>query len=198
MKKFPAYSKNQIILGIIAFGIFLIGVISFSGGQFLTLVSQSIKTPKNPPATYHTNILPQTKVLSDLEIQKNGRVRDAKKIAAPDLIAQRIKISPKSLLAGRQLSIEGLVKNTGSVIPAGVLSRARIDIGDNGSWDVILPDKVLSDFRGRQTKIQRWLNAWLIKAGTHRLEYCVDIKNFVREISEANNCITITITTQKK
>lgn len=116
----------------------------------------------------------------------------------PDLYVQRISfLRPANL--GDLLTIESdiLLKKGDKDIDSS-LARLRVDIGNDGIWDVEGIDKFVPSFLATDVKTNgvgiSWKDAWIIIPGTHRFEVCVDAENIVAESDEANNCSYLTWT----
>lgn len=94
-----------------------------------------------------------------------------------------------TLNAGQSLGFRGTVRNTGSASTVASESRLRIDVGNNGSWDVtVSPNQSTGVLAPSGSEIETWNNAWTATAGTHRFEICADTTGVVTESNEGNNC----------
>lgn len=104
----------------------------------------------------------------------------------PDLVVEGLLVDPLNITAGATIGLYGTVKHSLGG-PAGAFqNRLRIDIDNNGTWD-ITPDLVnTSSLSFGQTTTLSWSNAWTATAGLHKFEICVDINNAIVEYSESN------------
>lgn len=106
-----------------------------------------------------------------------------------DLVVEAASFSPPDPVgAGNLMTFMGTVRNAGSVAVAdSSVTRLRIDIGNNGSWDVIVNTSTGSLFPNEMEE-EIWPNAWIATLGTHKFEICADVNNTVSEGNEKNNC----------
>lgn len=111
--------------------------------------------------------------------------------AQPDLIIENLSITT-GLKAGDQVTISGTVKNTGGSSAAASQTRLRIDIGNNGTFDVTPANNSTASLSINATEIETWTNVWTAVGGTHKFEICADNQATIAESNEANNCATQT------
>lgn len=101
-------------------------------------------------------------------------------IQGPDLISENLTHSPPEPMAGTSMNFQGTVKNQGG--PAGASqTRLRIDVGNNGSWDVTPPNNATGALAKGATETETWSNVWTAVLGTHAFEICADATNVVNE-----------------
>lgn len=55
----------------------------------------------------------------------------------PDLRTIYVSYTPYVLISGTKISFDGVVENSGDIAVDNIVARLRIDIGKNGSWDVV-------------------------------------------------------------
>jgi hypothetical protein len=110
----------------------------------------------------------------------------------PDLITKNLSVT-NCASQGNVCTFSGVVENTGSST-AGATSatRLRIDVGNDGSYDVTPATQSTGNLAAGATETETWSNAWTATAGTHRFEICADVNNNVSESNETNNCTTQT------
>ena len=79
-------------------------------------------------------------------------------------------------------------------------TRFRLDVDDNGSWDVEALVDTAAIGSG-QSIYAEWPNAWTSTVGKHTIEACLDATNVIAEFSsisgsqsESNNCQKRTFT----
>ncbi|TSD02175.1 MAG: hypothetical protein Athens071424_178, partial [Parcubacteria group bacterium Athens0714_24] len=113
--------------------------------------------------------------------------------SAPDLVVQ--SLSPTSATVGQVVTFSGTVRNSGDA-SAGATSqtRFRLDIGNNGSWDVNPSNQSTGNLSDGATEVETWNNVWTAVAGTHKYEICADVTGTVTESDEGNNCTSQTFT----
>lgn len=115
----------------------------------------------------------------------------------PDLAVEGFGYSwpiGSSPTAGQSIGFFTNVKNLGTVSAAASSTRVRLDVGNNGTWDVLPANMGVAALAAASTQSVSWPNAWTAVAGTHLLEFCADDGNAVLENNEANNCGTMTLT----
>lgn len=106
----------------------------------------------------------------------------------PDLSIYRIVFSHPAN-PGDDLLIESEIRKEKGGPAENSLAQARIDINNDGTWDVesdvkFVP-RLIEDISGVTLN---WKGIWTITAGTHRFEVCVDTENKIAESNETNNC----------
>ena len=115
--------------------------------------------------------------------------------AAPaDLVISANSYSPSSPIAGDSMSFSGTVKNQGGSQAAASKTRLRIDIGNNGSYDVLPANQSTGVLNPGATETETWSNVWTATAGTHKYQICADATGAVAESNEGNNCVERTFT----
>lgn len=112
----------------------------------------------------------------------------------PDLRVSNLAISPTTVYTGNVMTFSGLVRNWGETVAAASQTRLRIDIDNNGSWDITPADQSTGSLGYFATETETWTNIWTAVAGTHRYEICADATNVVVEQNESNNCATANFT----
>ena len=112
----------------------------------------------------------------------------------PDLIISANNYSPSSPIAGNSMTFSGTVKNQGGAQAVASKTRLRIDIDNNGTYDVLLTDQSTGVLNAGATETETWSNVWTAQAGTHKYEICADATALVTESNEGNNCVTQTFT----
>lgn len=106
-----------------------------------------------------------------------------------DLVVEAVSFSPSSPVGvGNLMIFRGVVRNAGTVaIADSSTTRLRIDVGNNGSWDIdVNASTGLLLQNGREEEV--WANIWTATLGTHKFEICADVNNAVDEGNENNNC----------
>jgi CARDB protein/Ig-like domain-containing protein len=113
----------------------------------------------------------------------------------PDLIVIEPNYDPKPPSVGSSVKFAGSIKNNtvGSNVGESV-ARLRIDVGNNGSWDVTPATQTVTARAGGTAERKTWNAAWTATAGTHAYEICADTGNTVTESNETNNCTKQTFT----
>ena len=118
--------------------------------------------------------------------------------SSPDLYIQRISfLRPTN--PGDVLTVESniLLKKGDKEIESS-LARLRVDVGNDGIWDIDGIDKFVPSFLVTDVKTNgvgiSWKDVWMIIPGTHRFEVCADVENMITESNEANNCSYLTWT----
>jgi hypothetical protein len=87
------------------------------------------------------------------------------------------------------MSFSGTVRNGGvSGATATSTTRLRIDVNNDGTWDVTPATVSTSPLASGATQTATWSNVWTATAGTHKFEICADVTNVISEASEGNNC----------
>lgn len=113
--------------------------------------------------------------------------------ALPDLIVQSVAVSPSPVTGGSKVSVSAIVKNTGTVSAGASGTRLRIDVGSNGTWDVLPAAAATNELAAGQSETETFVAVWVASSGTHTYEVCADSTSRVAESSEDNNCMTGTI-----
>lgn len=111
----------------------------------------------------------------------------------PDLQVTSITPPSAAAQAGNLLSFSGVVSNTGGAGSGASQARLRIDIDNNGTWDVMPANVATAGLAAGATVNASWNNAWTATAGTHKFEICADAGSAVAESNEANNCPALQI-----
>lgn len=106
-----------------------------------------------------------------------------------DLKVQSTSFSPSVPLAGNVMTFSGVTQSLNSGINVSFSTRLRIDIGNNGTWDINPYNNGTGPFSSANgTETDRWSNIWVAQKGTHKFEICTDVTNGVGEANENNNC----------
>jgi len=111
--------------------------------------------------------------------------------ALPDLVVINYGFTPTSPLPGAVLTFYGTVLNDGSFAAGNSQTSLRIDLNNDGSWD-ILPAAVATpaleiDYVYRAS----WPDVATAQAGIHKYEICADTPGkSVNESKETNNCVS--------
>jgi len=114
--------------------------------------------------------------------------------SGPDLITESLNFSPSSPAVGNLMTFSGVVRNQGGSSAAASSTRLRIDITNNGTWDVLPANQATGSLAVSATETETWSNAWTAVVGTHLFEICADATSVVSESNESNNCSTQTFT----
>lgn len=109
-------------------------------------------------------------------------------IKKPDLIVSSAGFSPLYPGFNDLMTFNGTIKNQGDVASASSSARLRIDVGDNGSWDVVLPANPISGLAPAGMATTTWPSAWKAFPGTSAFEICADAAGTIDESNEQNNC----------
>lgn len=112
----------------------------------------------------------------------------------PDLSAEALATTPATPLGGDTVSISATIRNQGATVSASSTSRLRIDLGNNGTWDVQPAVTATGKLAIGALEVESWTNVWSATIGTHKLEVCADTTSVVTESMEGNNCVTKIIT----
>lgn len=110
--------------------------------------------------------------------------------ALPDLIVENLSFSPGAPAAGDSMSFSGNIRNAGAAAAVASQTRLRIDIGRNGTWDILPGNSATGALGVGASETENWSNVWVAFAGNHRFEICADITNTNAESNEGNNCTT--------
>ncbi len=95
-----------------------------------------------------------------------------------------------SLTSGTSLGFTGRVTNPGTAAAGASQARLRIDLSNDGSWDITVnPNQSTAALAINANETETWNNAWIAISGTHKFEICADILGSVSESDEADNCI---------
>ncbi|HEY4516275.1 MAG TPA: CARDB domain-containing protein [Candidatus Paceibacterota bacterium] len=111
-------------------------------------------------------------------------------VTRPDLIAE--VVLPGGSVSAGNMDFRVNIRNSGAGSAGSSQARLRIDIGNNGSWDLTPGNATTGALSSGASESENW-NA-SINAGTHRFEFCADINNSVSESNESNNCVVQTFT----
>lgn len=115
------------------------------------------------------------------------------KQSLPDLIVSANSFSPGSPIAGDDMDFNGTVKNQGTASAGASTTRIRLDINNNGSWN-LTGTRATGSLAVNATENESWNSFWTATSGTHKYEICADSAGGVTESDETNNCITRTFT----
>ena len=115
--------------------------------------------------------------------------------AQPDYVTEGLATAPGGLVAGQLVTFAATVRNSGSGAAAvSSQTRLRLDISNNGSFDVTPANQTTNALAPGATEVENWTNAWTAQVGTHRFEICADSSSVITESNESNNCATQTFT----
>ncbi len=112
----------------------------------------------------------------------------------PDLIPEPLTTSPATPLGGDTVTISATIRNQGGTVTRSSTSRLRIDLGNDGTWDVQPAPAATGKLGASAGETESWANVWPATIGTHKLEVCADSANVVTEVAEGNNCVSKIIT----
>jgi len=116
-------------------------------------------------------------------------------LAQPDYVTEGLATAPGGLTAGQLVTFAATVRNSGSGAAAvSSQTRLRLDISNNGSFDVTPANQTTNALAPGATEVENWTNAWTAQVGTHRFEICADSSSVITESNESNNCATQTFT----
>jgi len=115
----------------------------------------------------------------------------------PDISVQSVTLFPSNPQVSTKLRFEGLVTNDGQGDAGSTFVSLRIDVGNNGTWDVsrgqITIDSLPGSLSGTKYLFTAsWIDAWTGVVGTHRFAICADAGGSVAESDETNNCRSYT------
>jgi uncharacterized repeat protein (TIGR01451 family) len=110
----------------------------------------------------------------------------------PDLTVANLATSPSSPQAGQQTTFSATVRNSGTASAGASQTRLRLDLNNDGSWNVSFANQPTNALPANATQSVTW--SWTAVAGTHRYEICADTANQVTESDESNNCVSQTFT----
>ena len=114
-----------------------------------------------------------------------------KTLPLPDYIIKSTTMAPKNAVPGSILSFEATVHNQGSSTGAGTsFTSLKIDIGNNGDWNVPAKNAVTDTLDQGINLRKRWDFAWAATPGTHKYKICADATFYIKELDETNNCIS--------
>lgn len=110
-----------------------------------------------------------------------------------DLIISSFGFSPSTPRVGDAVTFNGVVKNIGSGNAGSFFVNFRLDVANNGTWDVnpgqLAIDSLASSLIGGEKLFTvSWNEIWTATVGTHNVEICTDAGGGVLESNEANNC----------
>ena len=111
----------------------------------------------------------------------------------PNYVTQGLATAPGNLTTGQSVTFAATVRNSGTGgTTISSQTRLRIDINNNGTYDVLPANQTTTGLAAGATQVENWTNAWTAQAGTHRFEVCADINNVITESNETDNCTTQT------
>ncbi len=114
-------------------------------------------------------------------------------LGPPDLAITDSSMHPESM-ACRAVTFSAVLENlaAGDLIAPSTRVRLRLDIDDNGSWDLV--DEAIVTKPLPVSQSITWPDtAWAATYGTHRLEVCADPAGETYETNTDNNCVTQTL-----
>ena len=110
----------------------------------------------------------------------------------PDLVITSVDIAPDPLRANQPLSFAANVKNQGGAPAKPSVATLRLDIGNNGDWDIIAGAVSIPTLAINGAETALWREVWAGTAGTHKFEICADAVSEpefrITESIETNNC----------
>lgn len=114
-----------------------------------------------------------------------------------DLIITSLRFTPSSPQLAEKVTFDGVVKNTGAGNAASFFVNLRLDIDNNGTWDVnpgqiLIVSLATSLAGGEKLFTVTWNEIWTTTVGTHKVEMCADAGSSIAESNEANNCLALT------
>ena len=167
--------------------------INFSRGSCTPTCSSNLSI--NTYATVSTGTRTVTITVSGGGKTKSIPISLTVRIPTVDLIVKSSSFIPSAPVAGNLMSLTGVIQSLNSGINVMFSTRLRIDIGNNGTWDITPTNKSTGVFSSAgATEIETWTNVWTAQKGTHKFEVCTDVNNGVGEVNEANNCLVKTFT----
>jgi hypothetical protein len=86
------------------------------------------------------------------------------------------------------------LKNQGNASTVTTYAQLRIDLDNDGAWDFIAPDKVVSPITPGAFQTIRWSRVWKAVEGTHRAEICSNSNQFAFEFHRENDCTELVFT----
>lgn len=115
-----------------------------------------------------------------------------------DLVISLSAYAPDTPLVGDIMTFSARVKNIGlavsNTIRPPALALLRLDIGDDGKWDIIGPYASQDELHPEAIQIVEWQNLWRAFSGKHSVEVCADATEIISESNETNNCSRIKFT----
>lgn len=127
----------------------------------------------------------------------NNCLADTFKVTAPDLRVQPLGFEPASLFEEGFVGFKSLIENRGDKKAGPSSARFRIDVGNNGTWDISINAPAGAVDVG-QSESKEWAPNWSAALGTHRYEICADVNSEISESNENNNCVVFQFNVQKK
>jgi len=113
----------------------------------------------------------------------------------PDYVVDSLANSPLSPITGESVSLLSMIRNQGNGSGGSASeASARLDIGDDGTYDMVFVNLQTSDLPASASEAANWNDVWTSVVGTHRFEVCADATGTVNESDETNNCTTATFT----
>src|SRR3989344_1616789 len=106
----------------------------------------------------------------------------------PDYIAESLSV-PGNLAAGQAATFSAAVRNLGTLSFLQTQTRLRLDLGNNGSYDLTLANQTTGGLLAGYFEDESW-TGWTAVAGTHKFEVCADATGAINEANEDNNCAT--------
>lgn len=102
------------------------------------------------------------------------------------------------LQAGDDTTFAAMINDLGAPTNASSNVRLRLDIDNNGSWDLTKEDTIEKMDFAPPLFSTVWFGGksgvWTAKTGTHKYEICADTENIIIESNENNNCASQTFT----
>ncbi len=115
----------------------------------------------------------------------------------PDLIVIPIEqgISPLIIHPGDSVVYFAPIKNQGNGLAGLSIARFNLDIGDDGTFDLLIAEDTTSPLAPGINETHLSL-PWTAISGRHRFQLCADIYNDVIESNESNNCASLGFTVE--
>jgi len=125
----------------------------------------------------------------------SSKLRIPKIATLPDYIIKSPKMTWGNLedspVAGNTLSFSAKVYNQGNIIGAArSYPRLRIDINNDGDWD-ILDNESTDSLAVGESETELFTHVWAATPGTHKYEICADATSYIAESNETNNCVSV-------
>lgn len=87
-----------------------------------------------------------------------------------------------------------LIENEGGSAASSFAVKARVDVDDDGSWDIVPPFASVGSIGYDSGKFIDWPKLWqLPRTETYKIEVCADSEEKVQESNEKNNCNSMTV-----
>ncbi|MBI4434645.1 hypothetical protein HY635_02410 [Candidatus Uhrbacteria bacterium] len=114
------------------------------------------------------------------------------KPSKPDLIVERISVTPAKSSEGDALTFSAVIRNAGSAAGESV-AYFSLDLGNDDDPEGAPEPEDVPAIAAGATKTVTWQGEAAV-AGTHKIEVCADVGEDVEEANEENNCREQTFT----